>query len=154
MPAARLSACLLAVMFSNGGGAVIGDAPFSRRAPFAPLERDVTEADLAAGALQPYLVDLAADHDTRLRWVKLRSGDVTPPRYHYYYCWINELRSERRKKAGSALGALLAALRHSQESGQHLAGTDGTSCAAAIEYLEGRLGAPAGGTWEEALSPL
>ena len=49
---------------------------FSRRAPFAPIECDVTEADLAAGALQPYLVDLTADHDTRLRWVKLRNVGV------------------------------------------------------------------------------
>ena len=125
--------------------------------------------DVAAAELQPFRhAGVDSQTSTEFKWVVWKE----PAHITLVYAWTisggvtGESGKQRKRKAASGLGALLAALRHHHgpddtaevepEEYQNWRRVDrgsGTAAQrlAAIKYLEKRLGVPSGGSWQDAL---
>ena len=124
--------------------------------------------DVAAAELQPFRHAGGTQTSTEFKWVVWKE----PAHITLVYAWGIALKGksskQRKRKAASGLGALLAALRHHHgpdDTAQLEVGTEyqewrrvdsGSGTAEerlkAIEYLEKRLGVASGGSWNDALA--
>ena len=122
---------------------------------------------MAAAELQPFRAGVDSQTSTEFKWV------VWTSRATLVYSWTitsgvtGKSGKQRKRKAASGLGALLAALRHHHgpdDTAQLEVGTEyqkwrrvdsGSGTAeerlTAIQYLEKRLGVASGGSWQDAL---